>query len=55
MTADIPEEVRTDPELVSGCVAGATSSSNLRTMLTETGFEELAIDPTDDCHEFIRE
>lgn len=55
MTADIPEEVRADPELVSGCVAGAVSISDLRTMLTAAGFEEVAIDPTDESHDFIRE
>ncbi|UPM44181.1 arsenite methyltransferase [Halocatena salina] len=55
MTAEIPEKVRTDPESVSGCVAGAASIGDLERMLTEVGFEELAIDPKDDSHEFIRE
>ena len=55
MTADIPEEFRADPESVSGCVAGAATTSNLEAMLAEAGFEDVLIEPKDDSHEFIRE
>lgn len=55
MTAEIPEELRADPESVSGCVAGAASISDLESLLGEAGFEEVTVDPKDDSHEFIRE
>lgn len=55
MTAEIPEELRADPESVSGCIAGAASISDLESLLGEAGFEEVTVDPKDDSHEFIRE
>ena len=55
MTADIPEEFRADPESVSGCVAGAVTIDDLETMLAEAGFEDVAIEPKTESHEFIRE
>ena len=55
MTADIPETFRADPESVSGCVAGAASIADLETMLDQTGFKNVVIEPKDESHEFIRE
>ena len=55
MIADVPEEFRADPESVSGCVAGAATIDDLKTMLTAAGFEDIVIEPKDESHKFIRE
>lgn len=55
MTADIPEKFRADPKSVSGCIAGAASISELKTILGNSGFKDIVIDPKSDSHGFIRE
>ncbi|WP_330633364.1 arsenite methyltransferase [Halocatena halophila] len=55
MTAEIPEDLRTDPESVSGCVAGAATINELESLLDDAGFEAVTVEPKDDSHEFIRE
>ncbi len=55
MTAEIPEALRSDPESVSDCVAGAATISDLESLLDTAGFEAVTIEPKDDSHEFIRE
>lgn len=55
LTADLPDDVRADPDSVSACVAGAATVGDLETMLSDTGFEAIAIEPKDDSEEFIRE
>ena len=54
-TADLPDEIRDDPDKLAGCVAGAATIDDYRTMLDATGFEEISIEPKDDSDEFIRE
>lgn len=54
-TAEIPEDLRADPESVSACVAGAATIGELEAMLAAAGFEAVEIEPTDDSEEFIRE
>jgi arsenite methyltransferase len=55
LTADIPAEVRADPESVASCVAGASTVDRLRELLADAGFEQIAIDPKEDSDRFIRE
>jgi SAM-dependent methyltransferase len=55
LTAAVPHEVRADPESVASCVAGASTIDRLETMLTDAGFEAVAVSPKDDRDEFIRE
>jgi len=55
VTAEVPEQFRTDPESVSACVAGAATVNELEAMLVEAGFEDVAIEPKGESHEFIRE
>ncbi|MCL7418353.1 MAG: arsenite methyltransferase [Halalkalicoccus sp.] len=54
-TAEIPEDLRADPESVSACVAGAATIRELEAMLAAAGFEDVDIEPKDDSDEFIRE
>nr|WP_245707821.1 arsenite methyltransferase [Haloarchaeobius iranensis] len=55
LTADLPTDLRTDPESVAACVAGAATISALESMLTEAGFVHVTIEPKADSDEFIRE
>jgi len=55
LTAAVPHEVRADPASVASCVAGASTIDRLEAMLTDAGFETVAVSPKDDRDEFIRE
>ena len=52
-SADLPAEIRNDLGLYSGCVAGASLISELRTMLVDAGFEDVVIAPKDESKAFI--
>jgi SAM-dependent methyltransferase len=54
-TAPVPEARRADPDSLAACTAGAASISELEGMLTDAGFEAVAIEPVDGSDEFIRE
>jgi SAM-dependent methyltransferase len=54
-TAPMPDDVRADPESVAACVAGASTISELETMLEAAGFVDVAIEPKADSEAFIRE
>ncbi|MBN2510554.1 MAG: methyltransferase domain-containing protein, partial [Spirochaetales bacterium] len=53
LTSDLPDELRNNPELLSGCISGASSISELETMLARAGFSEIAITPKSESREFI--
>lgn len=55
MTADVPKDIRADPDSVASCVAGASTITQLQEMLTDAGFEQIDISPKDDSDQFIRE
>ena len=55
LTADVPTEVRADPESVASCVAGASRIGRLEGMLRDAGFERVEIEPKEDSDRFIRE
>jgi arsenite methyltransferase len=55
---EMPDELRRSMELWVGCVAGALSEDQYRTLLTEAGFEQIGIEPTrvyemDDAKAFL--
>lgn len=52
-SAELPDEIRTDLSLYSGCVAGASLISDLRTMLLDAGFDDVVIAPKDESKSFI--
>jgi SAM-dependent methyltransferase len=55
LTAELPSDVRRDPESVSACVAGASRIADLESMLQDVGFTDISITPKEDSEEFIRE
>jgi SAM-dependent methyltransferase len=51
--ADMPESVRKDMELYSGCIAGASPIKELEAMLKAAGFEDVQVAPVDSSKSFI--
>jgi len=54
-TAPLPEAVRNDLALYSSCIGGAVTIAEIETMLGESGFQNIRIQPKDESREFIRE
>jgi arsenite methyltransferase len=54
-TAPLPESIRNDLALYSSCMGGALTKAELETMLQESGFQDIRIQPKSDSREFIRE
>ena len=54
-TAPLPEDIRNNVELHVGCMAGAATIDELRSMLTEAGFAEIRITPKEESRALIRE
>jgi SAM-dependent methyltransferase len=54
-TAPVPEARRADPDSLAACTAGAASIAELETMVSDAGFEAVAVEPVDESDEFIRE
>ena len=53
-TAELPEKLKNDMALVTGCMSGASEITEIETMLRDAGFEAIAIRPKDESREFIR-
>ncbi len=54
-SAELPDEIRSDLGLYTGCMAGAPLISDLRTMLLDAGFENVVIAPKDESKTFIEQ
>ncbi len=54
-TAELPEEMRNDKELFSGCMAGAMEIGELAQVMQDAGFTDIRIEPKDESREFIRD
>jgi arsenite methyltransferase len=52
-TAELPDDVKDDPQLHACCVAGAALIDELQTMLEEASFRGIRITPKDESREFI--
>jgi len=53
-TAELPEQLKNDMALFTGCMAGASSIKDIESILIETGFENIVIKPKDESKEFIQ-
>lgn len=49
----LPEAIRTNMELLAGCVAGAASVDETRRMLQEAGFADIRVTPKPESREYI--
>jgi len=54
-TCEMPEEMKNDPALYAGCMAGASLIDDLEAMMEKAGFADIRIEPKDESREFIRD
>jgi len=54
-TADMPAEMKNDPALYAGCMAGASLIAELEDILQQAGFNQIRISPKDESREFIKD
>jgi hypothetical protein len=54
-TAELPAEMRMDPQLVAGCMGNASLIDELQGMMQAAGFADIRIQPKDESREFIRD
>lgn len=54
-TAPLPEHVRNDLSLYTGCISGASEIGELQEMMKAAGFSDIRIAPKDESKTFIRE
>src|SRR5215469_2086901 len=51
--APLPDELRADPALLCGCVAGAAPSDRIETWLREAGFVDVRVKPNFESREMV--
>jgi arsenite methyltransferase len=54
-SCELPDEVRNDLALYSGCMAGASQIKELEAMMDAAGFTNINITPKDESKEFIKD
>jgi SAM-dependent methyltransferase len=54
-TATLPEEMKNDVGLISGCMGNASLIEDLATMIEEAGFTEVRIQPKNESKDFMRD
>ncbi len=55
LSAEPPAGARSDLDAIAGCAGGAATVDELETMLDESGFADIAIEPKNESREFLRE
>ncbi|MCH9688460.1 MAG: arsenite methyltransferase [Deltaproteobacteria bacterium] len=53
-SADLPEQLKNDMALFTGCMAGASLITDVESMLEDAGFERIEVKPKAGSREFIR-
>ena len=53
-TADIPENIRQNMEMISGCMGGAEKAVVLDTMLLDAGFTKIKMEPKDNSKDIVK-
>ena len=51
----LPDKIRNDLSLISGCVGGTEKVEDIAKMLQDAGFKEINIQPKDESRQFIQE
>jgi len=54
-SVELPDDMRNDPALHAGCMAGASLIDDLEHMMRAAGFIDIRIMPRDESREFIRD
>lgn len=53
-TAEIPEEIKEDIAMMTGCIAGAEYVENIRAMMNRAGFKDIKLIPKDTGKEIVK-
>lgn len=53
-TAEMPEDIKEDSEMLSCCIAGAENVEVIRKILEEVGFKDIKLSPKDNAKEIVR-
>lgn len=51
--AELPDEIRNDPDLNASCIGGAVTITELESMLSQAGFEKISVLPREESREAI--
>ncbi|MDH5423429.1 MAG: arsenite methyltransferase [Gammaproteobacteria bacterium] len=54
-SAPLPDEIKNDKVLLSGCMAGASEIEELKKMMADSGFINIVITPKDESRSFIKD
>ena len=54
-SCEMPEEMKNDPALYAGCMAGASLIGELESYMQDAGFKDIKITPKDDSKDFIKD
>ena len=54
-SVELPQEIRDDLQLYSGCMAGASHIDELEQILADSGFTDIRIAPKDESKDFIKD
>ena len=54
-SCEMPEEMKNDLELYSGCISGASLIHELESFMAAAGFNEIKISPKDETKDFIKD
>ncbi|MEA5084499.1 MAG: arsenite methyltransferase [Lachnospiraceae bacterium] len=52
-TAELPDQVKQDLSMMTGCIAGAEYVENIRTMMHKAGFKDIKLTPKDNSKAII--
>jgi SAM-dependent methyltransferase len=55
LTNNLPEHIKKDIEMYSGCISGASPINELTELLEVAGFADIKIEPKDESREFIKD
>jgi SAM-dependent methyltransferase len=53
-TAELPEDIKMDLSLLTGCIAGAEYVEDIRKIMEEAGFKDIKLTPKDNGKEIVR-
>jgi len=53
-TAELPDRIKNNLSMLSGCISGAETIENLRDMLQQAGFRDIRFVPKDNSREILR-
>lgn len=54
-TAELPEAMRNDADLIAGCIGNASLIEDLQAIMLNAGFSDIRIEPKDESKDFIRD